>query len=213
MNKPLYKYIEHTLLKPEATQHEIEALCLEALEAKLWGVCVAPSFVTLAASMIQSRAVVVSVVGFPLGSTTCTNKAAEAAECVRAGASEVDMVLHVGALKDKRYDYVNDDIQAVVRASGVPVKVIIETGLLSDEEKAIASRLVVQGGAHFVKTCTGFAKGEATVSDIALIRRTVGADFGIKASGGIRTHLQACALIDAGATRIGTSRGVAILSA
>lgn len=205
--------IDHTLLKPEATSEMIRKLCQEAIDCQFFGVCVNSSWVPLATSLLQGRsAKTVAVIGFPLGAAAAASKAFEAEWCVRQGAAEIDMVLHLGAMKEKNWSFVKDDIAQVVRASqGASVKVILETGLLSAEEKRIGCRLSVEAGAHFVKTCTGFNVGAATVEDIALMRESVGLAFGVKASGGIKTPAQALALIEAGANRLGTSSGVALV--
>lgn len=205
-------YIDHTLLKPDATPEQIRRLCTEADENGFASVCVNPAYVPLAAELLKDSAVnVCTVIGFPLGMNTTAIKAAEALKAVQDGADELDMVIQVGQLKSGNLAYVEDDIRAVVEASGGRlVKVIIETALLTDEEKVTACRLAQRAGADFVKTCTGFSGGAASVHDIALMRKTVGPDMGVKASGGVRDYASAVALIEAGATRIGTSSGVAI---
>ncbi|MCE5316824.1 MAG: deoxyribose-phosphate aldolase [Parachlamydia sp.] len=208
----LHSYIDHTLLKPEATDREIEKLCLEALQYGFASVCVLPVWVKLAYSLLQDRCKVCSVVGFPLGGNISQIKAQEAGQLVQDGASEIDMVISIGLLKSDRWADVRQDIQAVVKASQPAiVKVILETCLLSDEEKRIACRLSLEAGAHFVKTSTGFSKAGATLHDIALMREIVGPSFGVKASGGIRDRATALAMIDAGANRLGTSSGVTII--
>ncbi|PWU21044.1 MAG: deoxyribose-phosphate aldolase [Bdellovibrio sp.] len=205
----LSPYIEHTLLKPEATEKDIERLCREALEHDFLGVCVNSSYVRLAKSLLEGSTVkLVSVVGFPLGSTMTEAKAAETQVAIREGADEIDMVIHLGALKENRRNYVRDDIAAVVLASqGRPVKVIIETGLLTKEEKALACHLSQEARAEFVKTCTGFNAGQAEAEDVRFMRSIVGEEMGVKASAGIKTAEKAWALIKAGANRIGTSVG------
>lgn len=205
-------YIDHTLLKPDATPEQIRRLCTEADENGFASVCVNPAYVPLAAELLKDSAVnVCTVIGFPLGMNATAIKAAEALKAVQDGADELDMVIQVGQLKSGNLAYVEDDIRAVVEASGGRlVKVIIETALLTDEEKVTACQLAQRAGADFVKTCTGFSGGAASVHDIALMRRTVGPDMGVKASGGVRDYASAVALIEAGATRIGTSSGVAI---
>lgn len=208
--------IDHTLLKPEATLQEIETLCAQAKQYNFASVCVNPGFVKLCADLLRNSVVkVCTVIGFPLGATSSAAKAFEAERAMKHGASEVDMVINIGMLKSGEYDYVEHDIFAVVDAAhrlrGI-VKVIIETGLLNDDEKVKACALSKHAGADFIKTSTGFAKGGATVEDIALIRKVVGPELGIKASSGVRTKEQALALIAAGATRIGTSAGVAIVT-
>lgn len=209
----LAKLIDHTLLKPEATEAQIKQLCAEAKSYGFWSVCVNPTWVALAASELAGTDVkVCTVVGFPLGATTSAAKAAETAEAVANGASEIDMVINVGALKSGNTDLVRSDIEAVVKAAGGKlVKVIIETALLTDEEKVTACQLAQQAGADFVKTSTGFSSGGATVADIKLMRETVGPAMGVKASGGIRERSSAEAMIAAGATRIGASAGVAMV--
>ena len=205
-------YIDHTLLKPDATPEQIRRLCTEADENGFASVCVNPAYVPLAAELLKDSAVnVCTVIGFPLGMNATAIKAAEAIKAVQDGADELDMVIQVGQLKSGNLAYVEDDIRAVVEAGGGRlVKVIIETALLTDEEKVTACQLAQRAGADFVKTCTGFSGGAASVHDIALMRKTVGPDMGVKASGGVRDYASAVALIEAGATRIGTSSGVAI---
>ena len=207
-------YIDHTLLKPEATEQQIIELCHEAVEYGFYSVCINPSYVKTAVHALNGSAVkVCCVVGFPLGATTTSVKAYETAEAIKNGATEIDMVLHIGALKEQKEDYVLADIAAVVKAAaGSPVKVIIETGLLTKAEKILACNLAKKAGASFVKTSTGFGPGGATVADIQLMRETVGSEFGIKASGGVRSAETAREMLNAGATRIGTSSGVSIIS-
>lgn len=211
----LARTIDHTWLKPDATATQIEALCREAIRYGFHAVCVNSYWVPLAAERLRGSGVkVAAVVGFPLGAGLTAAKAAEAREAVKAGASELDMVLNVGALKSGRPDDVRRDIRAVVEAAdGALVKVILETGLLTGEEKVAACRLAVEAGAHFVKTSTGFGPGGATVEDVALLRRTVGPRVGVKASGGIRDAEAARRMLAAGASRLGTSSGVAIVTA
>lgn len=208
-------YIDHTLLKPEATASQIRQLCQEALTYHFASVCVNPTWVTLCAELLAGSAVkTCTVAGFPLGATLTEVKAAETAAVIRQGAQEVDMVLNVGRLKDQAYGVVYDDIAAVVaaaKAHGAIVKVIIETFLLTDAEKVAASLLTQEAGADFVKTATGFNGGGATVADVRLMRRTVGPTMGVKAAGGIRTTLDAQQMIAAGATRLGASAGVKIM--
>jgi deoxyribose-phosphate aldolase len=206
----LNHYIDHTLLKPEATWEEIQKLCEEAIVYQFASVCIQPTWTRDAKALLKGTKVkLCSVVGFPLGANTVENKAREAGELADAGVEEIDMVINIGALKSKDYKKVLHDIQGVVRSSTI-VKVIIETCLLTDEEKQIASRLIVEAGASFVKTSTGFSKSGATIHDVTLMRSVVGADFGVKASGGIRDLATALAMIEAGATRLGTSSGVII---
>ena len=209
----LNKYIDHTLLKAESTQVQIEQLLDEAKQHHFASVCVNPTWVGLAAERLKDSDVkVCTVVGFPLGANSSAVKAFEAKEAVAAGADEIDMVMNIGLLKSGCFQAVEEDIAAVVAASGGKlVKVIIETCLLTEEEKVKACQLAVAAGADFVKTSTGFSTGGATVADVALMRQTVGDKAGVKAAGGARSYTDAQAFIEAGATRIGTSSGVAIL--
>ncbi len=212
----LAKLIDHTLLKPDATKEAIRRLCEEAIKHGFWSVCVNPTYVSLAAGILGGTEVkVCSVVGFPLGANIPEMKALEAEKAVNDGASEIDMVMNIGALKSRDYELVKRDVREVVEHSkarkDTVVKVIIETGLLTEEEKVKASRLVKESGANFVKTSTGFTAPGANVHDVKLIRATVGPDFGLKAAGGIRTYHDAVKLIEAGANRIGTSSGIAIV--
>jgi deoxyribose-phosphate aldolase len=207
--------IDHTLLKPEATPALIEQLCREALEYRFAAVCVNGAWVPLAAGLVAGSGVgVAAVVGFPLGAGASAAKACEAADEAAAGATEVDMVINVGALKAGDDGLVGSDVAAVVRAVGpaVGVKVILEAALLTDDEKVRACRLAVAAGAAFVKTSTGFGPGGATVEDVALMRGTVGPDVGVKAAGGIRTREQAEAMVAAGASRLGASSSIQIVS-
>lgn len=211
----LAKFIDHTLLKPEATEAQIRQLCAEAKEHGFMSVCVNPYWVPLCAELLQGSAVkVCTVIGFPLGANRTEIKAVEAEDAIDRGAAEVDMVINVGALKSQQYDLVRNDIRAVVEAAAgkALVKVILETCLLTDEEKVKACQLAKEAGADFVKTSTGFSKGGATVEDVALMRKTVGPDMGVKASGGVRDYASTMAMVAAGATRIGASAGIAILS-
>lgn len=211
----LAKLIDHTLLKPEATEAQIRQLCQEAKTHGFMSVCINPYWVPLCAELLAGSDVkVCTVIGFPLGANRTEIKAVEAEDAIDRGASEVDMVINIGALKSQQYDVVRNDIRAVVEAAGgrALVKVILETGLLTDEEKVKACQIAKEAGADFVKTSTGFGKGGATVEDIALMRRTVGPDMGVKASGGVRDYATTLAMVEAGATRIGASAGVAILS-
>lgn len=211
----LASYIDHTVLKPETTAAEIDTLCEEAAEYHFASVCVNPSWVKRAAGNLRDSEVkVCSVIGFPFGATTAEIKAMEARRAIRDGAREVDMVINVGALKSGDRDTILTEMQKVVDSaheSGVIVKVIIETALLTDEEKVIASSLAKKAKADFVKTSTGFGGGGATVFDVALMRETVGPDMGVKASGGVRTASDVEDMIAAGATRIGASAGVQIV--
>jgi deoxyribose-phosphate aldolase len=208
--------IDHSLLRPDSTEEDILA---EAEVVRRWQIgffCVQPGYVSLASGALGgSGARVVSVVGFPHGCDRSSVKAMAAELAVRDGAAEVDMVMNVGRLKSGRTQAVGDEIVQVVRAiPGIPVKVILETCLLTDAEKAIACRLVREAGAAFVKTSTGFhPSGGATVADVRLLRRSVGREFGLKAAGGIRTLPDAMAMLDAGANRLGTSASAAILAA
>lgn len=206
--------IDHTLLKADATRAQVERLCDEAVEHGFASVCVNTCWVPLCAERLaQSDVRVCCVVGFPLGAMAPESKAHEAARAVVDGADEVDMVINVGWLKDGELDAVREDIAGVVAAAdGRCVKVIIETCLLTDEEKVRACELAVEAGAAFVKTSTGFSTGGATVADVALMRRTVGDRCKVKASGGIHTAEEARAMVDAGADRLGCSAGVAIVA-
>lgn len=212
----LGRYIDHTLLGPDATAEAIDRLCDEARQYGFAAVCVNPIWVRRAVARLRSSGVpVASVVGFPLGANAPEIKAMEARRALRDGAREIDMVLNIGALKSGDYDLVKRDLAGVVEAcrdGGAMSKVIIEAALLTDEEKVVASRLARDARADFVKTSTGFGPGGATVFDVALMRETVGPKMGVKASGGIRTTEQAEQMIAAGATRIGASAGVAIVS-
>ena len=213
--KTIAAMIDHTLLKPEATPAQIEKLCAEAAEDHFASVCVNPVYIPLAARLLKGTGVkVCCVVGFPLGAIAPEQKAAEAASCAAMGAEELDMVIHVGAAKAGDWALVQRDIEGVVKAAaGHTVKVIIETCLLTDEEKVKACEAAKAAGAHFVKTSTGFSTGGATTHDIALMRKTVGPEMGVKASGGIRDYATAMAMIEAGANRIGASAGIAIVAA
>ena len=206
-------YFDHTLLKPAASAEEVQKLCEEAIEYGFYSVCVNPIHVQLVKSMLTATPVkVCSVVGFPLGANTSEIKAQETARAVADGADEIDMVINVGALKEGGFGQVVHDIEGVVAAAGGRVvKVIIETCLLTEEDKVTACRLAQAAGAHFVKTSTGFAGGGATEEDVALIRRTVGESMQVKASGGIKTLDDAKRMIAAGADRLGASAGVSIL--
>ncbi|MFY9500595.1 MAG: deoxyribose-phosphate aldolase [bacterium] len=207
------KYIDHTNLKATATRADIETLCAEARQYGFRAVCVNPSQVVNAVEFLAGSEVrVATVIGFPLGATTSLTKAREAEEAVAAGAAELDMVINIGALKEGRLDYVRDDIKAVVRAArGALVKVILETCYLTDEEKVLACRAAAEAGANFVKTSTGFGPGGATLEDVRLLRANIPPTMEVKASGGIRDIEAARAFIAAGATRLGTSAGVAIV--
>lgn len=207
------KKIDHTMLKADASADTIKRYCKEAVEHKFASVCVNSCHVPLVSSQLKGSGVMTCcVVGFPLGAMLTSAKAFEASESVKAGAEEVDMVINIGAVKDKNWDFVRDDIKAVVEASKpVIVKVIIETCLLTDEEKVKACELSEEAGAAFVKTSTGFSTGGATVEDIRLMRKTVGDRLQVKASGGIRTPEFARELVEAGADRIGAGNGIVLL--
>jgi deoxyribose-phosphate aldolase len=207
--------IDHTILKANATEAQVTQLCEEAGQYGFAAVCVNASYVSLCHKLLVGTTVeVAAVVGFPLGATLPEVKAYEAQRAIAAGASEIDMVIHVGALLGKQYDYVLQDIAAVVQACharGAVLKVIIEAALLTDEEKVAACYLAQEAGADYVKTSTGFGPGGATLEDVALMRRTVGPEMGLKAAGGIRTYETTLAMVAAGATRIGASSGVRIV--
>jgi deoxyribose-phosphate aldolase len=207
--------IDHTLLKPDATQDQIAQLCYEARKHGFAAVCVNPAHVKLCAQLLKGSPVhVCTVVGFPLGATPPEVKSYEAQQTLDDGATEVDMVVNIGALKSKDYALVERDIASVARtchAGGAILKVIIEAALLTDEEKVIACQLAKAAGADYVKTSTGFGPGGATLHDVALMRRSVGPELGVKAAGGIGSYEEAKAMVAAGATRIGASAGVKIL--
>ncbi|MDD5687031.1 MAG: deoxyribose-phosphate aldolase [Elusimicrobia bacterium] len=206
-------FIDHTLLKADATEKDIRKLCVEAKKFNFASVCVNPVYVSLAGKLLVDSSVkVCTVVGFPLGATTSTVKAIEAKDAIKSGADEIDMVLNIGALKSGNYKLVFDDIKAVRKITrGKILKVILETALLEKKEKIKVCLLAKKAGADFVKTSTGFAQSGATVKDILLMRATVGPNMGIKASGGIRTQDDAVKMLNAGATRIGASASVAIV--
>jgi deoxyribose-phosphate aldolase len=212
----LARYIDHTLLAPDASAADIDQLCAEAREYRFASVCINPTWVKRAANSLRGTDVVTcTVIGFPLGANSTEIKAMEARRALRDGAREVDMVLNVGALKSGEYNLVRADIAKVAEAAhevGGLCKVILETSLLTDEEKVIASSLAKEAKADFVKTSTGFGSGGATVYDVALMRETVGPEMGVKASGGVRTLEDVEDLIAAGASRIGASAGVQIVS-
>lgn len=214
MTQNVVRMIDHTLLKADATKKEVVKLVEEAREYLFASVCVNPTWVKTAAEMLANtpEVKVCTVIGFPLGASTSETKAFETKNAIENGANEIDMVINIAALKDKQDEFVENDIRAVVEAAkgkGI-VKVIIETCLLTDEEKVRACELSVKAGADFVKTSTGFSTGGATVEDIRLMRKTVGPEIGVKASGGVRSREDALAMVEAGATRIGASSGVAI---
>lgn len=212
----LNKYIDHTLLKPEANKQAIDVLLEEAKQYDFMSVCVQPTWVNYCASALKESSVkVCTVIGFPLGANTPEVKAFEAENAIENGADEIDMVINIGAVKSDDWDLVTRDIQAVVdvaKKHNVLSKVIIETALLSDEEKVRVCQICKEVGADFVKTSTGFSTHGATVEDVRLMRETVGPDMGVKASGGVRSLQEAQDMIAAGATRLGTSSGVAIVT-
>jgi deoxyribose-phosphate aldolase len=210
------KYIDHTLLAPQATSKDVAKLCAEAAENSFYAVCINPHFIKLAVKQLSGTKVqIATVIGFPLGANTTEIKVQETKQAIADGANEIDMVINVGALKDGDVSFVTDEIKAVVKAAGgVPVKVIIECDLLTDDEKIAACEACLKAGAFMIKTSTGFVKDGkgATVHDVQLFRKTIGSSqLGIKASAGIRDVATAQALIDAGANRLGTSSGVAIV--
>jgi deoxyribose-phosphate aldolase len=213
--KAIARYIDHTLLKADATRAQITQLCREAQEYRFAAVCVNPTHVRLCADLLKDSGVAVaSVAGFPLGATSPEVKAYEARQAIQNGATEIDMVINIGALKDGDYDLVERDIAGVVRVcqdSDVVCKVIIEAALLSEQEKVKVCELAQEAGADYVKTSTGFGPGGATPADVALMRRVVGPGMGVKAAGGIRSLADAQAMIEAGASRIGTSAGTKIV--
>lgn len=210
----LAKLIDHTLLKPEANQDQIKKICEEAKAYQFASVCVNPTWVQYAAQMLKNTDIkVCTVVGFPLGANTSETKAFEAKKAIEQGAHEIDMVINIGALKSKNFSLVNQDIAAVCAAAKgkAIVKVIIETSLLTNEEIEKVCTIAKDAGADFVKTSTGFSGGGATEEAVTLMRKTVGPDIGVKASGGVRTYKDVQNMVKAGATRIGTSGGVEIL--
>jgi deoxyribose-phosphate aldolase len=208
-------WIDHTLLKPEATAAQIRTLCQEALIYHFASVCVNPAYVPLACGLLgDAPEVVCTVIGFPLGATLPEYKVYETLACTNSGASEIDMVINIGALKSEAFGLIMNEIQAVTQTAhnqGAITKVILETALLTRSEKILACLISKEAGADFVKTSTGFGPGGATVEDVELMRKVVGPEMGIKAAGGIRTYADAVAMINAGATRLGASAGVIIL--
>jgi deoxyribose-phosphate aldolase len=215
MIKDIAKYIDHTLLKPDATKESILEIVNEAKEYEFASVCVNPHWVSLCYSELKDTPVkVCTVIGFPLGATSTAAKVFETKQAIQDGATEVDMVINVGELKSNNDEFVKKDIQAVVNAAKgqALTKVIIETSLLTEDEKVRACQLAKEAGADFVKTSTGFSGGGATVEDIELMRKTIGPEMGVKASGGVRGLESAEAMINAGATRIGASSGIAIVN-
>lgn len=209
----LARMIDHTQVRANATQRDITRLCEEAVQHGFAGVAINPIWTSYCAKRLKDTGVAVNpTVGFPLGANTATIKVREAQEAAENGATEIDMVINIGAIKSGFPQYVEREIKAVVGAvPGIPVKVILETAYLTNEEKVVVCKLAADAGAAFVKTSTGYAGAGATVEDVALMRRTVGNVIGVKAAGGIRGYLDAMAMIEAGATRIGTSAGVTIL--
>jgi deoxyribose-phosphate aldolase len=213
--KNINKYIDHTALKADASEKDIKKLCAEAKKYNFATVFVNPSYIKLAAKLLKGSGVKVGcAVGFPLGATTTEVKVIEALQAVKNGAQEIDMVINVGAVKSKNYKLVENDIKSVVKAiKPIGVKTILETCLLTNQEKVKVVKIAKKVGVWFVKTSTGFSAGGATVDDIKLLRKTVGPKMGVKASGGIRDYQTAIAMIEAGANRIGTSAGVKIVTA
>ncbi len=218
--KDIAQYIDHTQLKPDADRAKIDELCREAREHSFYSVCVNSCWASHCAEQLEGSGVKLAVVaGFPLGAMEPESKAYEARRAVEAGADEIDMVMNIGMLKSGDTEAFTRDLRGVREACGssksgekVVLKVIIETALLSEEEKVAACKSAVEAGADFVKTSTGFSKGGATAEDIALMRKTVGPEIGVKASGGIRSYEDAVAMIEAGANRLGASSGVSIVS-
>ena len=211
-NQELFSYVDHTLLKPEATPEQIAALCAEAAEHGTASVCVNGSYVALAKKLLDGKVKVCAVIGFPLGAMSTAAKAFEAAAAIRDGADEIDMVIHIGQLKAGNTDYVLEDIKAVKAAIGDHIlKVIIETCLLTEEEKITMCRLVTESGAEYIKTSTGFSTGGATFDDVRLFAEHVGEGVKIKAAGGIRSREDMEEFLRLGASRLGTSSAVKIL--
>lgn len=211
-DQELFSYVDHTLLKPEATPEQIAVLCAEAAEHGTASVCVNGSYVPLAKKLLNGKAKVCAVIGFPLGAMSTAAKAFEAAEAIRDGADEIDMVIHIGQLKAGNTDYVLEDIKAVKAAIGDHIlKVIIETCLLTEEEKITMCRIVTESGAEYIKTSTGFSTGGATFDDVRLFAEHVGEGVKIKAAGGIRTREDMEQFLELGASRLGTSSAVKIL--
>lgn len=215
MNQNVAKIIDHTVLKAVATESDVLKICSEAKEYGFFSVCINPYYISIAKEALSGSDVkVCTVIGFPLGASTSEVKAFETIDAINKGADEVDMVINIGALKDKKYDYVQSDIEAVVNAANKKalVKVIIETCYLTDEEKIMACELAVKAGTDYVKTSTGFGTGGSTPSDIKLMRQTVGNDIGVKASGGVRNANDALTIIQSGASRIGASSSIEIVT-
>ena len=215
MNNKVANMIDHTILKAFATTEDVKSICKEAIENNFFSVCINPTHIEFVKKQLEGSSVkVCTVIGFPLGANTPEVKAFETKDAIAKGADEVDMVINIGALKDKNYELVERDIKAVVDAADKKalVKVIIETCYLTDEEKKIACELAVKAGTDYVKTSTGFGTGGSTPADIKLMRETVGENIGVKASGGVRNEKDAVAVIESGASRIGASSSVAIIN-
>ncbi|MFH0989014.1 MAG: deoxyribose-phosphate aldolase [bacterium] len=212
----LARIIDHTLLKPDATLRQIDQLCQEALDFQFASVCINPCYIKQSATRLKdSQVKVCTVIGFPLGATLTEQKSFETTLAIARGAEEIDMVMNIGMLKSGEFQYVKNDIRSVVqvaKSSGALVKVILETALLDEEEKARACSLALEAGADFVKTSTGFAKSGATTADVRLMRSIVGDTMGVKASGGIKTYQDAVAMVQSGANRLGTSSGIVIVT-
>lgn len=213
-NAKINRLIDHTLLKPEATRDQVKKLCEEAVTFDFFSVCLNPFYVHYAAQLLYGTNVqVCTVIGFPLGLSTTETKVFETKKAIDEGATEIDMVINIGALKNREYDIVEEDIKAVVKAAGKKtVKVIFETSLLSDEEKIKACELSAKAGAKFVKTSTGFSTGGATIADVKLMKAHIPAHMEVKASGGVRNLAAAIDFMESGATRLGTSSGVTIMN-
>ena len=208
------RYIDQTILKPEATEQDIVAFCEGVKIYRFYAACVNPCWVTFVRAELPPDIKVCSVVGFPLGASSTRAKVYAATDLIENGCDEIDMVMNIGKLKSKDFRYVGQEIRTIVRAiSNKVLKVIIEACLLTDEEKKAAARIIVEKGAHFVKTSTGFSKYGADLRDVKMLRHIVGPDFGVKASGGIRDYASAMMFLHAGANRIGTSAGVRIMQA
>jgi len=207
------RYIDNTLLKADAKKEDILALCKESIKYNFKSVCINPSYIEYASEILKNSGVLVcTVVGFPLGSNTTEAKIFETVDALNKGADEIDMVINISKLKDKDYDYVRKEIKVLKQTcQNHTLKVIIECCLLTDEEKIKACELAKEAGADFVKTSTGFSKGGATIEDVRLMRKTVGENMGVKAAGGVRTHQEMVDMIEAGATRIGTSSGAKLM--
>lgn len=212
--KELARLIDHTLLKSDAKIDDIKKLCDEAIKYNFYSVCINPCYIKIAKDFLENSDIkITTVISFPLGASSIYVKIKEAEDAILNGADEIDMVMNIGMFKSGNYDYIYEEISSIKKTIGKNIlKVIIETSLLNDEEKIKASKIVKKSGADFVKTSTGFSQGGATKEDILLIRKTVGDNFGIKASGGIKSYEQALELIKAGATRIGSSSSVKIVS-